>query len=93
MCTVIVLPPVNCCYFSNNFHLLLELSEGTAFLFNFAEAMKLYIKCTNRGFKFNSTTNKNVIIIIIIIIFIYCNWVVTRWQWLFYKYTKHEIGY
>ena len=30
---------------------------------------------------------------IIIIIFIYCNWVVTRWQWLFYMYTKHEIGY
>ena len=29
----------------------------------------------------------------IIIIFIYCNWVVTRWQWLFYVYTKHEIGY
>ena len=28
-----------------------------------------------------------------IIIFIYCNWVVTRWQWLFYIYTKHEIGY
>jgi len=23
-------------------------------------------------------------LIIIIIIFIYCNWVVTRWQWLFY---------
>ena len=33
------------------------------------------------------------IIIIIIIIFVYCNWVVTRWQWLFYMYTKHEIGY
>ena len=33
------------------------------------------------------------IIIIIIIIFIYCNWVVTRWQWLFYMYTKLEIGY
>ena len=32
-------------------------------------------------------------IIIIIIIIIYCNWVVTRWQWLFYMYTKHEIGY
>ena len=31
------------------------------------------------------------IIIIIIIIFIYCNWVVTLW--LFYMYTKHEIGY
>ena len=29
----------------------------------------------------------------IIIIFIYYNWVVTRWQWLFYMYTKHEIGY
>jgi len=21
------------------------------------------------------------------------NWVVTRWQWLFYMYTKYEIGY
>jgi len=28
------------------------------------------------------------IIIIIIIIFIGCNWVVTRWQWLFYMYTN-----
>ena len=34
-----------------------------------------------------------VIIIIIIIIIIYCNWVVTRWQWLFYMCTRHEIGY
>ena len=34
-----------------------------------------------------------IIIIIIIIIFIYCNWVVSRWQWLFYMYTKYEIGY
>jgi len=33
------------------------------------------------------------IIIIIIIIFINCNWVVTRWQWLFYIDTKYEIGY
>jgi len=33
------------------------------------------------------------IIIIIIITIIYCNWVVTRWQWLFYIYTKYEIGY
>ena len=32
-------------------------------------------------------------IIIIIIIIIYCNCGVTRWQWLFYMYTKHEIGY
>ena len=29
----------------------------------------------------------------IIIIFINCNWVVTRWQWLFYVYTKYETGY
>ena len=34
-----------------------------------------------------------IIIIIIIIIIIKCNWVVTRWQWLFYMYTKYEIGY
>ena len=27
-------------------------------------------------------------IIIIIVIFINCNWVVTRWQWLFYMYTN-----
>jgi len=30
---------------------------------------------------------------IIIIIFINCNWIVTQWQWLFYMYTKYEIGY
>ena len=34
-----------------------------------------------------------IIIIIIIIIIVNWNWVVTRWQWLFYMYTKHEIGY
>jgi len=33
------------------------------------------------------------IIIIIIIMFINCNWVVTPWHWLFYMYTKYEIGY
>jgi hypothetical protein len=31
-------------------------------------------------------------LIIIIIIFINCNWVVTRWQWSFNTYTKHETG-
>ena len=34
-----------------------------------------------------------IIIIIIITIIINCNWVVTRWQWLFYMYTKYELGY
>ena len=33
------------------------------------------------------------LVIIIIIKFIKCNWVVTPWQWLFYVYTKYEIGY
>jgi len=31
--------------------------------------------------------------IIIIIIFMNSKWVVTRWQWLFYMHTKHEIVY
>ena len=31
--------------------------------------------------------------IIIIIIFINCNWVVTRWKWLFYMYAKYETIY
>jgi len=35
----------------------------------------------------------NLMMMIIIILFINCNWVVTRWQWLFYMCTKHEIGY
>ena len=34
-----------------------------------------------------------IIIIIIIIIIINCNWVVTRWQWLFYMFIEYEIGY
>ena len=35
----------------------------------------------------------DIINIIIVIIIINCNWVVTRWQWLFYMYTKYENGY
>jgi hypothetical protein len=27
-----------------------------------------------------------------LILFINCNWVVTRWQWLFNTHTKHGIG-
>ena len=40
-----------------------------------------------------SVRTEIILLIIIIIMCIYCNWVVTRWQWLFYMYTKHEIGY
>jgi len=32
-------------------------------------------------------------IIITIIIIFNREWVVTRWQWLFYMYTKYEAGY
>ena len=39
------------------------------------------VSITNRGGKAPCV----VIIIIIIIIFINCNWVVSRWQWLFYE--------
>ena len=46
------------------------------------------------GHKRNNTPLQiMMIIIIIIIIIIHCNWVVTRWQRLFYTYTKYEIGY
>jgi len=34
------------------------------------------VTCCSREFKVH--------LMIIIIIFVYCNWVVTRWQWLFY---------
>jgi len=34
------------------------------------------------------STRMNWGILIIILIFINCNWVVTRWQWLFYMYTN-----
>ena len=42
------------------------------------------------------TAGKFVVLVLLygfIIIFVNYNWVVTRWQWLFYMYTKHEIGY
>ena len=45
---------------------------------------EVYFELTNKGM---------VLLITIIIIFINCNWIVTRWQWLFYMYTKYEIGY
>ena len=48
--------------------------------------------CQSKGRWFDPYLSVFIIIIIIIIIFIYCNWVVTRWQWLFYMYTEHEIG-
>jgi len=48
------------------------------------------IVCSGSGSSFRIATN---CIIIYIYIFINCNLVVTLWQWLFYMYTKYEIGY
>ena len=36
----------------------------------------------------NNSGQEKPLLIIIIIIFINCNWVVTRWQWLFHMYTN-----
>jgi len=35
----------------------------------------------------NNNNNNNIVVVV------NCNWVVTRWQWLFYMYKKYEIGY
>ena len=53
---------------------------------------KAQIHCVG-NVRFYAFNNMPPDFIIIKIIFIYCNWVVTRWQWLFYMYTKYEIGY
>jgi len=34
-----------------------------------------------------------IIIIIVVVVVVDCNWAVILWQWLFYMYTKYEIGY
>jgi len=33
------------------------------------------------------------LMLLLLLLFINCNWVITRWLWLFYMYTKYEIGY
>jgi hypothetical protein len=54
---------------------------GHAIDYNIAHTRYMPNKNNNN----NNNNNNN--------IFIYCNCVVTRWQWLFYIYTKHEICY
>jgi len=44
-----------------------------------------------RRIKKDHVQNEEGLNTIIIIIFINCNWVVARWQWLFYMYTKYEM--
>ena len=53
---------------------------------------RLSVRSTRRAQCGSIRKTLYIIIIIIIIIFINCNWVVTRWQWLFDTYAKYEIG-
>jgi len=51
------------------------------------------LSCDSSDDKLTTGAKKNSSMAVrIIIIIINCNWVVTRWQWLFYLYTKYEIG-
>jgi len=61
------------------------------FLFRTSYVRSIKIYCFVR--KYALMPVQLIIIIIIIIIIINCNWVVTLWQWLFYMFTKYEIGY
>jgi len=45
--------------------------------------MKQQVSSVNNAHIVNEKQN-------IIIIFINCNWVITRWQWLYYMYTNME---
>jgi hypothetical protein len=58
----------------------------------FFETVHITFQWSKTFFSIIVTSIKRLVIIIIIIIFIYCNWVVTRWQWLFNTNTKHEIS-
>ena len=49
-------------------------------------------KCDNAVI-YSVNNNNNNYYFYYYLLFIYCNWVVTRWQWLFYMYTIYEIGY
>jgi len=59
------------------FHIYSALKKNGGLFLYFADRASQYIY-------FLISTN----LIIIIKIFIYCNWIVTRWQWLFYMYKK-----
>jgi len=67
-----------------------SVASGTHCILNI-RTMALYLKAKNgkTSHEISCVTDK---IYKLIIIFINCNWVVIRWQWLFYMYTKYEIG-
>ena len=57
--------------------------------------LKSWFECRKQDWSGSDADKRSALIIIIIIMFMFinCNWVVTRWQWLFYMYTEYEIGY
>jgi len=61
----------------------LQLETGVV---GFKRTAVIKEKMVSKGFMFTVDD-------LIIIILINGNWVVTRRQWLFYMYTKYEIGY
>jgi len=61
----------------------MSLGSVTVNLHNFYGLKFLEPECDCVS-KERSHVTITITIIIIIIIIIYCNWVVTRWQWLFY---------
>jgi len=67
--------------------------KGIDHLENLGVDEKIILKFILNKFNGKAWNGSGLIIIIIIIIIINCNWVVTRLQWLFYIYTKYEIGY
>jgi len=75
---------------------LLKSHKGTDWGTNSQHILRRLLKVLQAAVKssqlaqaiFSGNTILTIIIIIIIIIFINCNWVVTRWQWLFYMYTN-----
>ena len=84
-------------YFLNDFEIVpvTTIINGITFVFTFhmrciSIVRSLYFRIFSAYFLITFLSPEIATFIIIIIIY---NWVVTRWQWLFYMYTKYEIGY
>ena len=84
----LVLDGNNITYFENDRFVSRGLVELLVIQTDFCKIRKIELEAftgltnlTNLSIQGNEISE----IIIIIITFIYCNWVVTRWQWLFYK--------
>ena len=78
---------LHCCFIENG----VQSSEDVVKCLDVYEESEGVWNIRHSGY--NNKIKRDSAIIIIIIIIMNCNWVVTRWQWLFYMHTKHEIGY